>query len=391
MTRHTSRALRPRPGFTLAELLLSLTITITIFASAVPFFTLQMRQLQQNLARADAQQTARFAQTTVDRELRNIGIAVTGMQSSQGIPRPQPKIVQADGFAVTFNTNLVANDTLDMNAVYYDPNVPAGLTTALASKNAITLPLSVKAYPDYVYRDENGLLSTAETVSYWASKDSTATATDEYVMFRRVNDGPVSVVARGLRVPAGQALFKYRRLFSTGIIDSVPQSALPILWDATNSVADSLRTVTLSVRGVFHGFDLRNRATSVERYVSAQTNLANIGLAQRSACGDTPLNPGSPTATLVLTPGGATDRVRLTFGSSADEAAGEKDVERYAVFRRAVGFPWDEPIAVVGKAGGPYLWEDFDIQAGTQFQYGVAAQDCSPANSSIMSSAAVTH
>lgn len=380
-----------RHGFTLAELLLSLTITVTIFAAAVPFFTLQMRQLQQNLARADAQQTARFAQTTVDRELRNIGIAVTGMQAAQGIPRPQPKIVQAAAFSVTFNTNLVASDTIDMNAVYYDPNVPPQLTTALATTNAITLPLSAKAYPDYVYRDENGLLSTAETLSYWASKDSTAPASDEYVMFRRVNDGPVTVVARGLRVPAGQALFKYRRLFSSGIVDSVPQASLPILWDATNSPADSIRTVTLSVRGVFHGFDLRNKAATVERYVSAQTNLANIGLAQRNACGDTPLNPGTPTAVIVLTPGGATDRVRLTFNASADEAAGEKDVERYAVFRREVGHPWDEPIAVVGKAGGPYLWEDFDIQAGTAFQYGVAAQDCSPANSSIMTSAAVIH
>lgn len=391
MTRHASPAHPHRPGFTLAELLLSLTITVTIFAAAVPFFTLQMRQLQQNLARADAQQTARFAQTMVDRELRNIGIAVTDMQAALGIPRPQPKIVQADGFAVTFNTNLVANDTLDMNAVYYDPNVPHSLTTALASPGAITLPLSPASYPDYVYRDENGLLSTAETVSYWASVDSTAPATDEYVLFRRVNDGPVSVVARGLRIPAGQHLFRYRRLYASGVIDSVPAAALPILWNATNSVADSVRTVTLSVRGVFHGFDLSNKATKVERYVSAQTNLANIGLAQRSACGDIPLNPGSPTATIVLTPLGATDRVSLTFSASGDEASGERDVERYAVFRREVGQPWDEPIAVVGKAGGPYLWEDFDIQAGTAFQYGVAAQDCSPANSSIMGSANVTH
>ncbi|MBC7897525.1 MAG: hypothetical protein H7066_19050 [Cytophagaceae bacterium] len=388
---HMPHVPRTRVGFTLAELLISLTLTVSIFAAAVPFFTTQMRQLQQNLARADAQQTARFAQNTVDRELRNIGIAVTPMQPTAGIPRNQPKIIQAAPFAVTFNTNLVANDTLDMNAVYYDPNVPPSLTTAMTATNMITLPLSAKAYPDFIYRDATGLLSPAETVSYWASVDSTASAADEYVMFRRVNDGPVAVVARGLRIPSGQALFKYRRLYSTGIVDSVLTAALPILWDGAAGTADSIRTVTLSVRGVFHGFDLRNKAQKFERYVSTQTNLANIGLSQRNACGDVPLNPGVPTATIVSVVVGVTDRVRLTFASSGDEASGEKDVERYAIFRREVGNPWDEPIAVVGKAGGPYLWEDFDIQAGNSYQYGVAAQDCSPANSTIMTSATVIH
>ncbi|MCC6318946.1 MAG: hypothetical protein IT361_14805 [Gemmatimonadaceae bacterium] len=385
-------ARRAREGFTLAELLLSMTLTISVFAAAVPFFTLQMRQLQQNLARTDAQQTARFAQNTVDRELRNIGIAVTPMQPVAGIPRNQPKIVQAAAFAVTFNTNLVANDTVDMNAVYYDPNVPPSLTTALPGTNMIQLPLSSKNYPDYVYRDQNGLLSTAETVSYWASVDSTATpATDEYVLFRRVNDGPVQVIARGLRVPAGTPLFVYRRIYSTGIVDSIPTASLPILWDAAGSVADSIRTVTLSVRGIFHGYDLNNQPKAWERYVSTQTNLANIGLSQRNACGDVPLNPSIPTASVVVVTPGVTDHVTLTFNASGDEASGEKDVERYAIFRRKVGDPWDEPVAVVGKAGGPYTWDDFDIQVGDTFQYGVAAQDCSPANSTIMTSGTVIH
>ena len=381
---------RRRAGFTLAELLISITLTIAIFASAVPFFTMQMRQLQQNIGRSDAQQTARFAQNTVDRELRNIGIAVTPMQSALGIPRNQPKIVQAAAFAVTFNSNLVAQDTVDMNAVYYDPNVPASLTTALATANMVTLPLSSKTYPDYVYRDATGLLSSAETVSYWASLDSTSSYSDEYVMFRRVNDGPVAVVARGLRVPSGQALFKYRRVYGTGVVDSIPTASLPILWDAASQVADSIRTVTLTVRGVFRGYNLQNKATTYERYVSTQTNLANIGLAQRNSCGDIPLNPGSPTAALIVV-GGVTERVRVSFNASNDEASGEKDVERYAIFRREVGNAWDEPIAVVGKSGGPYVWEDFDIQAGLTFEYGVAAQDCSPANSTILTSNSVTH
>ena len=388
---HASGSPRRRSGFTLGELLLSLTITIAIFSAAVPFFTMQMRQLQQNLGRSDAQQTARFAQNTVDRELRNIGIAVTGIQTALAIPRNQPKIVQAAAFAVTFNTNLVANDTVDMNAVYYDPNVPVSLTTALPSTNMVTLPLSSKPYPDYVYRDATGLLSPAETVSYWASVDSTSGYTDEYVLFRRVNNGPVSVVARGIRIPAGTPLFKYRRVFGTGIVDSIPTSSLPVLWDAAGQVSDSIRTVSMTVRGVFRGYDLQNKATTYERYVSTQTNLANIGLSQRNSCGDIPLNPGALTATKVIIVPGVTDRVRLTFAKSNDETGGEKDVERYVIYRRLVGLPWDEAMAVVGKSGGPYLFEDFGIQAGLTFEYGVAAQDCSPANSTIMVSGSLTH
>lgn len=385
-----SRRRTHRSGFTLAELLLSITLTIAVFSAAVPFFNLQMRQLQQDLGRSDAQQTARFAQNMVDRELRNIGIAVTPMQPPLGIPRNQPKIVQAGAFAVTFNSNLVANDTVDMNAVYYDPNVPANLTTALPSTNMIALPLSGPTYPDYVYRDNAGMMSMAETISYWASIDSTAGASDHYVVFRRVNDGPVTVVARGIKVPAGQAMFQYKRVKANGSIDSVATASLPIYWNSASGLADSIRTVTMSVRGVFKGYDLQNKSKTWERNVSTQTNMPNVGLAQRNSCGDLPLNPGTPTATLVFV-AGILDHVSVSFAKSNDETSGEKDVERYAIFRREVGNPWDEPVAVVGKSGGPYTFDDFDLQPGLSFEYGVAAQDCSPANSTILGSAAVTH
>lgn len=382
--------LRSRRGYTLGELLLSITITIAVFSAAVPFFSLQMRQLQQNLGRTDAQMTARFAQNTIDRELRNIGIGTTPMNTALAIPRNQPKIVMAGTHAVTFNTDLIANDTTDVKAVYYDPNVPVSYTRALSSTNAIYLPLSGVTYPDYVYHDEQGLLSPAETISYWGSVDSTSGYSDEYVLFRRVNNGPVTVVARGIRVPAGTPLFTYNRVTSTGAITTVPTGSLPVYWNTANSFADSIRTVTLSVRGVFRGYDLQNKAKTYERLVSSQTSLANIGLAQRNSCGDLPLNPGSPAVAMVTISG--VPRVQVTFSRSNDETGGERDVERYVIFRREVGNPFGDPIAVIGKSGGgPYLFEDFDLIPGTSFQYGVAAQDCSPANSTVLVSATITH
>ena len=380
-----------RRGYSLGELLLTLTITIGIFAAAVPFFTMQMRQLAQDVGRTDAQQTARYAQNTVDRELRNIGIGVQPMDASQGIPRNQPKIVQAHAFSVTFNTDLIANDTADVEAVYYDPNVANSLTLAMNTGATTTLPFSSKTYPDYTYRKNDRSMSLAETVSYWASADSSAPAGSSlYVLWRRVNDGPISLVATGIKIVSGQPLFKYSRVLSSGRIDSIPTASLPVYWDQVASIADSIRTVTLTVNGVFNGFNLQNKARSFMRTVNSQTALANIGLAQRNSCGDIPLNPGSPAVARVTILG--VDRIQVTWSASADETSGEKDVERYVVFRRLVGATWGEPIDQVGGSkSATYMWEDFDLQSGFTFEYGVSAQDCSPANSSMRTSAAILH
>lgn len=383
-----------RRGYSLGELLLTLTITIGIFAAAVPFFTMQMRQLAQDVGRTDAQQTARYAQNMVDRELRNIGIGVQPMDPSQGIPRNQPKIVQAHAYAVTFNTDLIANDTSDVEAVYYDPNVANYLTLAMNTGATITLPFSSKTYPDFTYRKSDRSISLAETVSYWVSADSTApSGSNMYVLWRRVNNGPVSVLATGIRITSGQPFFKYTRVLANGTLDSIPTSSLPILWDQTASIADSIRTVSLTVTGVFNGYNLQNRAKTHTRTVNSQTALANIGLAQRNSCGDVPLNPGAPSATMMFDPSTLLpDHVEVSFTASPDEVSGEKDVERYALFRRIVGDPWGEPIAQIGKSNSAtYAWDDFDIQPGVSFEYGVSAQDCSPANSSMRVSAAITH
>jgi hypothetical protein len=56
-----------------------------------------------------------------------------------------------------------------------------------------------------------------------------------------------------------------------------------------------------------------------------------------------------------------------------------------------VGTQFLDPIAVVGKGGATYNWDDFDLQTGIQYEYGVAAQDCSPANSPIRISSAIVH
>lgn len=390
MRTHSLTRTRRRAGYSLGEVLMALTITILVFGAAVPFFTFQLRSLSADLGRTDAQMTARYAQNTVDRELRNIGIAVTPIVNALGITRPQPKIVQADRFAVTFNTDLVANDTSDVQAVYVDPNVDTLLTLAMTATSQVKLPLASKYYPDFTYRNPDGSRSFSETVMYWASVDSTSGKTDEYVLFRRINTGPITVVARGFQIPAGQSLFSYTRVDSAAKIVSVSTAKLPVYWDAANSWADSIRTVTINLVGIFHGRNMKNDTLTMKRPINSQTALANIGLAQVRSCGDIPLNPGVPTAVMVQV-GGVNDHVTLSWTASGDEASGEKDVERYAIFRREVGTSFVDPIAVAGKGGASYDWDDFDLQPGLSFEYGVAAQDCSPANSTIRVSAQILH
>jgi hypothetical protein len=380
-TLHTpGRLVQARRGFTLAELLLGLTLTVLVFASAVPFFRVQTRAVTADMGRADALLTARFAQNTLDREVRNIGIGTEGMVLALGIPRVQPKIVMAAAFAVTFNSNLVTTDTGDVAAVHYDPNVPIALTDAIPTSNAVTLPLSAVTYPDYTYRKTNGALSGAETISLWASSDSSTTQPNDLLMFRRVNDGPVVVVTRGIELPAGQPLFSYTRVDTLGAQIPILPAQLPMFW--TNPVSDSIRTVQITVRSVYHDWNLAGDTTSYKRSVTSRTRMMNMGLVGRKTCGDVPLDPGSVTA-VYMVPGGV-PRVRVTWTPSIDENAGEKDVERYVIYRDTLLAGYTDPMDLVGK--GVIQFEDFVLAApGTSVRYGVAAQDCSPTEGSIVS------
>lgn len=383
-TRRSQRSsTQARRGFTLPEMLLGLTLTVLVFASAVPFFKVQTRAVTADMGRADALLTARYAQNTLDRELRNIGIGIEGMSAALGIPRAQPKIVQAADFAVTFNSNLVTTDTGDVAAVHYDPNVAVALTDAIPTSSGITLPLSAIAYPDFTYRKTNGALSGAETISMWASADSSTTIPNDLVLFRRVNNGPIVVVTRGIELPAGQPLFKYTRVDTLGAQIALLPAQLPMYW--TNPVSDSIRTVEITVRSVYHDWNLAGDTTSYKRSVQSKTRMMNMGLVGRRTCGDVPLDPGSVNAVYsnIVTP-----KVTITWTPSIDENTGEKDVERYVIYRDTLLTGFTQPIDLVGK--GSIQFEDFTLPSpGTVVRYGVAAQDCSPTEGSIVSAPTV--
>jgi hypothetical protein len=387
MTDVTTRRPRGRAGYTLAELLIAMTLTVAIIGLVVPFFNIQTRSLTANSGRADALQSARYAQNFIDRDLRNAGIGVMPANSGYGVPRNQPKIIQADTFAVTFNTDLVTRDSLDLQAVHYDPTADSLLDSAMPVARQVTLPRSTALYPDYQYVRSNGTPSGAEMLSYWVSRDSTSSRTDEYVLWRRVNDGPKTVVSTGVRIPSGQPLFQYKRINGAGQIVDVLNNELPILWNTAASRADSLRVISLRVRTIYKGYNLRNDTMTVEREIHAQTRIMNAGLAEKGTCGDIPLTPSTIAAAL-QTDASGNKYIHVTWSGSTDETSGERDVERYPVYRRpSAAAAFTDPITSVGRGGRSY--DDFSVTPGT-WVYAVSAQDCSPANSPMVVSTAVT-
>ena len=376
---------RPGPrGVTLIELMMAIVLFVLVFGLAVPFFRFQARSVSATSGRLDALQNARYAQNAVDRELRMAGA---------GIVSTQPLIVQADKFAVTFNADLETADPNDMNATYYDPTVDSNATISLSTLTKITLPRTAKFYPDSNYL-ANSVPSRAETISFWVDLDTTSGRSDQYILYRRVNNMPPRIVAKGLIIATGKPFFTYFRPDTLGRLDSIKTANLPLYHTAplhgspqdTGKLAwvDSIRVVRVGAAGLYHDATKGD----IIRSVSSSTKLINAGMVGAKVCGDLPLPPGAVGA--VAVPAVNPTKVTLTWTASVDQDNGEKDVERYMVFKRLVGDPdWGEPRASLSASQPAYTFDDADLHSGT-WVWAVIAQDCSPSNSSLTSTNTIT-
>jgi prepilin-type N-terminal cleavage/methylation domain-containing protein len=373
-----------RRGVTLIELMIALILFVAVFGLAVPFFRFQARSVSQNSGRLDALQNARYAQNAIDRDLRIAGI---------GVVNNQPLIVQADQYAITFNADLTTSDSSDPSSIYYDPTVDSTQTISMDPANKVQLPRSAVFYPDSQYY-AGPIPSRAETISYWVEQDSTAGRPDAYILFRRVNSAPPRVVAKGIIIPAGVSFFTYMRPDSTGVLDSIRTSSLPLFHVALHGApddtgksawTDSIRVVRILAEGLYHD----PAKGDIIRKVSSSTKLINAGMVRSTMCGDPPLPATGLTATPIpnaLAP----VKINLQWSASVDQDNGEKDVERYMVFKRQVGDPdWGEPVASVAASPPNYSLDDTDLHTGN-WEYAVIAQDCSPANSPLVTAGPVT-
>lgn len=371
---------RDRRGFTLMEMLVSVTLMMTAISIAIPFFLVQSRSVEASSGRLDAQLNINFALDAVDRDLRVAGVGITDRQ---------PLLVQAASNAITFNGDLTSTSLADYSTVYYDPDAPANTVSMLWPGNKVTLPNSGWLYPDSAYWAGAGIPSAAETISYYIESDPAASGL--YRMMRRVNDATPRVMARGIKQVSGEPYFRYFKLNSTGQLVEVNQATLPKRhlpgWHGApgDTGAVALVDSIVLVRAKFTAVHRDPRHPDAERVEERTVRITNAGLVKAKTCGDAPLNPTNLVAVATATPS-----VQLSWVKSTDEGAGEKDVERYAIYRRdPLVAVFGEPIVSVAAGAVNPSFEDTDVKPGESWIYAVAAQDCTPALSSAAVAATV--
>jgi hypothetical protein len=243
-----------------------------------------------------------------------------------------------------------------------------------------------------------GLNSPAETIIYFFVSDSTTTRTDDYILFRQVNQQAPELVARNLLHTGSRDFFRYFRrktpLNAPAYVDTVPTSQLPmrhsVAWHGSPADTGASGRVD-SLRGVELNFTVTNgKSGTDERTLSLSRTIRfpNAGLAVRRTCGDAPiLGVGLAAAGLVI---GGNPAVQLTWSPATDEQAGEKDVELYVIWRRVLGDPeWGTPYLSIPAGQASYIYQDVDVTSGTTYEYALAAQDCTPLASVLTQSAPV--
>ncbi|MDE3053236.1 MAG: prepilin-type N-terminal cleavage/methylation domain-containing protein [Gemmatimonadota bacterium] len=372
--------LRPRSGFTIVEVLVSMVILLVIIAVTVQTFTRSSNLLAAQGGRLEAQQNARFAMTSIDRDLRVAGV---------GVVADQPLIVEAANTAIVFNVDLISRLPGDPGAVYVDTSADSNATNVWQSVNKLLLPGLSTYYPQSTYVSPTGVPSGAETIAYYLSPDTTSSLANTYVLYRRVNATTPAVVARGILYNSGDTVFQYSKVDTTGKETPIPITSLPLYHKATihgspadtgkYALVDSINLVTVKLKAVYNDPKLG----VVKRPLITTIRIMNSGLNQQITCGDPPLGV---TVTDSTSPAGSpTPFVTVMWNASADDGGGEKDVKTYTIYRRTPGstFNISQPFASVPAGSANYSFTDNNVASGDQWVYGVAAQDCTPSNSPI--------
>jgi prepilin-type N-terminal cleavage/methylation domain-containing protein len=381
----TTRRLNER-GMTLPEILIALLVFSAIMAGVLGVLNRENKMMWRASERMNALQNVRYASDIMEQEFRTAGAVTLGNQ---------PFVVYADTHVFAFNANYVTNTAGDFTAVYYDPDAPDQIAQSLLQAQRFTLPLTSFAYPDTTYKSAAGVISNAETIIFYFALDTSTTRTDDFVLYRMVNNQPPEVVSRNLLRTAGTPWFSYTSLVSppsaTAYAAPVPAANLPLRHSVKLHMAPADTGAAArvdSLRGVRITITATNGLTGAEerrRTISRTIRLPNAGLVNRANCGDEPFSGITMVAGVGVLPTGETV-VNLTWDPATDENSGEKDVVRYVLWRRRVTDPpfTDLDPYVSVPAGAPtYQFQDLDVFSGDILYYAVAAQDCTPSLSSL--------
>ncbi len=374
-------------GLTLIEMLIALTVFSVVLAGALAFLRAQGRSFTLGSQRSAMLQNSRFAFDELEKDLRTAGA---------GAPDIQPAMVYAGAKVVSFNANYATRTPGDVFAVYYDPDVPIGGADAARKADRFTIPTTSVGYPDTDYLQGGLINSPAETITFFFAPDSTTSRTDDYVLFRQVNNLAPEVVSRNILQSGAVPFFQYYAqviVAGSPTIQQVPNGILPLSHSVPIhlAIADTGAAARIdSVRAVLVSFSVTNGlsgSSERRRPLSRYIRLPNVGLSTKQTCGDPPILGTGIAA--VWNP--ATTGVDLTWNAAVDELSGERDVVRYVIWRKTISdSSWGDPFLSFPPAGTPsYVYTDRDVTSGSKYLYGLAAQDCTPANSNLVASAEV--
>lgn len=385
--------MRNRRGMTLVEMLIALTVFSVILGATLSFLSRQSKALDRHSTDMGMLQNLSFAGGLLEQEIRVAGA---------NVPFKQPAVVYAGASTFIFNADYASNvDSLF--AVYYNPGLPAGQVNALTAAQRFALPGTSPAYfyPDsnYYAQGSTSINSPAETISWFFQLDASTPAPNDYLLLRQVNDQAPEVVIRNVEPTPGRTFFRYyyKRIPPTGTstasVDTVPTSWMPIIHTqaihgapgdtAAAARADSLAIVEVAftVTNGLTGADYRSRA------ISFMVPVPNIGTKKATSCGDAPILGTALAATWVVnsTTSPPDTTLLLTWNQAVDETTGEQDVRSYVIWRRPVGMlTWPDPIATVPAGSTTPSYADETAVPGLPgYEYGLAAQDCTPSLSSM--------
>ncbi|HWZ59941.1 MAG TPA: prepilin-type N-terminal cleavage/methylation domain-containing protein [Gemmatimonadaceae bacterium] len=382
-----------RAGFTLAEVIISMTLLAIIGAAAVPFYLRSLRSVAATAGQQDAQQAASFSLDFVNHDLRLAG---------QGVVNGQPAIVQMHDSAVTFNANLVTRDTsAATTGAYVDPSVNDSLAMGMMSTKTVKLPLTTQLYPLTTYYQTAGVLSDAETISFWVAKDTTTGAVSgTYALYRRVNTNAPQLVARDIVFrgagtdPAPFQYFVADPNFPNAVVPvksvTTPHPyPFPLNWTTgigNDTLLENIITVRMSLT-----FQYTNPITKKITYrtVNEDIPLENGGLPNYSACPGPPAPPtGMQQYVATANTSAAKDSVIVSWNKSTDEAGGFKNVRFYMVYRKLdTATTWGTVLSTLtafDSTRDTLLDYPPLLTAPRYYIYGVVAENCTPQVSTVL-------
>lgn len=385
------RGFRARPGMTLLEMMISLLIFSFVTAGAMLLLKSESKSFSLGSERTAMYQNGRFAINEMEKDLRTSGA---------GAPDIQPQLIYIADSVVVFNANYWTNTPGDVEAVYYNPDAPDSAVMALRTTSQITIPYTAISYPDtnYLLGATN---SSSETISFYFRRDSSTARTDDFVIYRRVNNLVPEIVATNVLRTTGRAFFEYFRVSATAAgvqtMSQLAAASLPMRHSRPIHLAindtGALARID-SIRAVRVNFTVTNGQSGADerrRSLSRLIRLPNMGLVNTRSCGDQPIFSSTVTAANSFASDSITRIVRLTFVRSVDEVSGERDVERYVIWRRlSANTDWGDPYVVLPGGDSLYVYSDAGITSGDEYYYAVSAQDCTPSLSSQRTSNMVT-